>query len=272
MKGRHMGRGKQNLATALAAQPWPITAVLGVAGFFAIGDGIRIWLVHSAPLFAQALAQGDTLRLFAWGWLLLCLGAAAASYLRQARRRRLLDTRDSLQSLAETGWRNFERLVGEAFRRQGYSVEETGLGGPDGGIDLILRKDGLRTLVQCKQWKRQQVGVAIVREMYGLMAHHQAAAVKIVTTGSFTRDASNFVAGKPIELVSGEQLLRMIQALQPLGAPLRPRVEPTLGPSAAEPSNANTCPRCGAALVERRNRRTGQSFLGCSRFPACRGH
>jgi restriction system protein len=59
--------------------------------------------------------------------------------------------------------------VGEAFRRQGYTVEETSLGGADGGIDLILRKDGRRTLVQCKQWKRQRVGVNIVREMAGLL-------------------------------------------------------------------------------------------------------
>ncbi len=34
---------------------------------------------------------------------------------------------------------------------------------------------------------------------------------------------------------------------------------------------AITCPDCGWAMVTRRNRRTGESFLGCSRFPACHG-
>ena len=34
---------------------------------------------------------------------------------------------------------------------------------------------------------------------------------------------------------------------------------------------AITCPDCGWAMVTRRNRRTGEMFLGCSRFPACRG-
>ena len=31
------------------------------------------------------------------------------------------------------------------------------------------------------------------------------------------------------------------------------------------------CPRCGAAMVERRERSSGAGFLGCSRFPECRG-
>jgi ssDNA-binding Zn-finger/Zn-ribbon topoisomerase 1 len=31
------------------------------------------------------------------------------------------------------------------------------------------------------------------------------------------------------------------------------------------------CPRCGGPMVERTNRQTGEAFLGCRRFPDCRG-
>lgn len=31
------------------------------------------------------------------------------------------------------------------------------------------------------------------------------------------------------------------------------------------------CPRCGGVMVERVNRRNGERFLGCRRFPRCRG-
>jgi Topoisomerase DNA binding C4 zinc finger len=31
------------------------------------------------------------------------------------------------------------------------------------------------------------------------------------------------------------------------------------------------CPRCGSPMAERRNRQTGDAFLGCTRYPACRG-
>lgn len=35
-------------------------------------------------------------------------------------------------------------------------------------------------------------------------------------------------------------------------------------------NDSTKCPRCGAEMVERTNRKTGQVFWGCSRFPKCR--
>jgi len=35
--------------------------------------------------------------------------------------------------------------------------------------------------------------------------------------------------------------------------------------------NADRCPRCGTKMVERTNRRSGERFLGCRRYPGCRG-
>lgn len=40
---------------------------------------------------------------------------------------------------------------------------------------------------------------------------------------------------------------------------------------AEKEADLTKCPRCGAKMVERANRQTGQSFLGCSRYPKCRG-
>lgn len=31
------------------------------------------------------------------------------------------------------------------------------------------------------------------------------------------------------------------------------------------------CPRCSSSMVQRTNRDSGEAFLGCSRFPSCRG-
>ncbi|WP_413782776.1 topoisomerase DNA-binding C4 zinc finger domain-containing protein [Thalassovita sp.] len=31
------------------------------------------------------------------------------------------------------------------------------------------------------------------------------------------------------------------------------------------------CPRCGGPMIQRTNRRSGQPFLGCSRYPRCKG-
>ncbi len=211
--------------------------------------------------------------------LALCALASGVSFLQSRHRRNLLDTRTNLESLAATGWRDFERLVSEAFRRQGYTVEETGLGGADGGIDLILRRNGKRTLVQCKQWKRDKVPVNVVREMYGLLAHHGADEVRIATLGGYTPDATRFAAGKPIELIDGATLLAMIRQVQsdpprvdaPLAPTTAPRVEPSVVAGVSSNQSAPDCPRCGRAMVQRSNRRTASTFWGCPAFPECRG-
>ncbi|MBB5886958.1 restriction endonuclease [Xanthomonas sp. LMG 8992] len=262
---------------ALAALPWPSGIMAGIAGLLAVRDGIPWWFSRHDGALSQALAQQaeGAFAPMAWILLLLCWMAALASFLKTRHRRRLLDTRTTLESLAAGGWRQFELLVGEAFCRQGYAVEETGLGGADGGIDLILRKDGRRTLVQCKQWKRQQVGVSVVREMFGLMAHHQADAVKIVCVGSYTNDARRFAQSKPIELISGERLLRMIQAMRRNSAADSSFVrhsESVLSPAIDAQNEATAaCRRCGSTLVRRINRHAGEAFTGCSQFPRCRG-
>ncbi|QHB71821.1 restriction endonuclease [Stenotrophomonas sp. 364] len=266
-----MGRRRTHVIDVMATWPWYINVAAGALGFAALRMLAPQWHERVAGTPTALIAGIAAQAAVAWLWLGLCLLAAIVSWAGASRRRRLLDTRTGLESLSSNGWRDFERLVGEAYRRQGYTVEETGLGGADGGIDLVLRRDGKRTLVQCKQWRRQQVGVSVVREMYGLLAHHRADAVLIVSSGAFTRDAQNFIVGKPITLVAGEDLLGMIQKVQARGTAMpAARIEPELRESKPA-SERLTCKRCSAPTVERRNRRTGDVFMGCSRFPACRG-
>ena len=272
--GIRMGRGRKNLLDDLAVLPWPMGLVVGVLGFLAIRYGVPAWLSTQAGPFAQAFAQSDLLAPLAWMVLVACAMASCVSFFNARRKRRLLDTLSGLDSIAALGWRDFERLVGEAFRRQGYVVEETGLGGADGGIDLILRRDGKRILVQCKQWRREKVPVNVVREMYGLLTHHDADEVRIATIGGFTPDATRFAEGKPIELIDGQTLLEMIGVLQAgrtrtSSQPLH--VEPAHGASSALVKTAPDCPRCGASMVERTNRKSRRSFWGCSSFPRCGG-
>lgn len=273
-----MGRRRTSGLDMLAELPWPVGIAAGVVGYVAVRHGFTWWMSRTGGPLTQGLAQqGAALAPLAWLLLGVCWMAALVSFVRGRHRRRLLDMRSTLDSLAAGGWRQFEQLVGEAFRRQGYQVEETGLGGADGGIDLILRKNGRRTLVQCKQWKRQQVGVSTVREMAGLLAHHRADAVKIVCVGKYTPDAEAFARGKPIDLIGGERLLEIIRAVQsaPAAAPfvaaaaVPPHAPQPLRSSSEE--SAPACPLCGAQMVQRANRTTGEHFWGCRQFPKCRG-
>ncbi|WP_130617445.1 restriction endonuclease [Dyella amyloliquefaciens] len=212
-----MGKRKESGFDVLASMPWPACLVLGLIGFIGIEYGIGwLWGSSSNP-FLSAFARVSSTGIYApLAWLALvgCCIAALASFLGRRKRRHLLESQTRMDSLRSMDWRSFERLVGEAFRRQGYVVKETGQGGADGGVDLELHKEGQITLVQCKQWRSQSVGVQTVREMFGILVDRGAIAVKIVALGGYTLDAAAFARGKRIELVDGSALLATVRSIQ----------------------------------------------------------
>jgi restriction system protein len=140
----------------------------------------------------------------------------------------------------------------------GYQVTEGELG-PDGGIDIELRKDGELLLVQCKQWKARKVCVSIIREMHGVLTASNANEIIIICSGRFTQEAYSFALDKPMTLMDGYKLSALIQDVQS-------------SPALSNEKQA-LCPRCRNALVERvakRGPNSGNAFLGCSSFPKCR--
>ena len=83
-------------------------------------------------------------------------------------RRHLLDWTTELRHLNST---EFEWLVGEIFRREGWSVRETGrTDGPDGNVDLALTRGNERMIVQCKRWQSLPVDVDNIRLFLGTLA------------------------------------------------------------------------------------------------------
>jgi restriction system protein len=89
--------------------------------------------------------------------------AAAVDAVIRARRFRRQRTLDDLRALS---WQQFEEVIADAFRRHGYRVRETGgRGTADGGVDVVLIRNGKQTVVQAKHWRAQRVGVQPVREL-----------------------------------------------------------------------------------------------------------
>jgi len=168
-------------------------------------------------------------------------------------------------------------LVGESFRRKGYTVKETGGGGADGGIDLEMSLNGQKYLVQCKQWKAFKVGVKVLREFFGVMVANGAKGGFVVTSGVFTEDAVNFVEDKNITLIDGEKLMKIIntvQAAQPLEKKNIPRQELKENSRPNKEASASPfCPKCNNAMVKRTAKQgpnAGKEFWGCSQYPKCK--
>ena len=251
----------EDMFDTLRKLPWwvgvVVAAIFWIIGLF-ITAGVAKDAIQNAirPLF----------KLVFNGFAILALVAAAVSAIQSLSRRKLLDRQSGMDSLRSLSWREFERLVGEAYRRQGYDVEETGGGGADGGVDLVLRGHGETVLVQCKQWRERQVGVAKVRELFGVVTAEGASRGILVTSGNFTNDAQSFKVGKPLILIDGPALAQLVRNVQPSRPPPAPVPIPT--------SASHACPLCGNPMVLRiakRGANAGSSFYGCTRYPACKG-
>lgn len=183
-------------------------------------------------------------------------------------RRKLLDEQASLESIRAMSWQEFELLVGEAFRRKGYEVKENGGGGADGGIDLVLNKNGKKSIVQCKRWKTFSIGVPLIRELYGVMAAERANDCIFVSSGNYTAEARLFAEDKPIWLIDGPELLDLVSSVQ-----VQSRISKSSTFNESQ-STSPKCPLCGAGMIKRTARKganAGNEFWGCSNYPKCRG-
>lgn len=136
------------------------------------------------------------------------------TFLKVRKEKQIFDKQNNIKDLYSIKWDTFEILVREVFSRSGHKVKIRGGNRPDGGVDLEAYKEGKKIIIQCKQWKSNKVGVAIVREMFGVMIHEKAQSVYIITCGSFTKDAKEFAKGKPIHLIHGFKLLDWIKEIK----------------------------------------------------------
>jgi hypothetical protein len=162
-------------------------------------------------------------------------------------------------------------LVGEIFRREGYTVELSAGLATDDGIDLMLRRDSETTLVQCKHWKSARVTAREARDFYGAMAAGGAPHGILVTTGIFTPDAIDFAPDKSITLVDGAALTAKIAAVTKPGENLC-NISSWLEDFVARARIFDPeCPACHGTMTIRANRASGVPTWNCRNYPRCPG-
>jgi len=275
--------------------PWWISTMIAIAsGVYLHSVAIASHPVYSDMQHLESMLFNTVFKTVAtFGQYLvplIFLGGAAASVLGRRKRRQLLAAvaMPGGKTIEGITWQQFEQLVGEALRQRGFSIQETGGSGPDGGVDLVARKDGEKYLVQCKQWRSMQVGVPTVRELYGAMAAEGATGGFVITSGRFTAPAKQFASGRNLHLVDGDLLNQWIAATRrpgprPTSAVVEERVKPVIvsevakaaaiAESPAKPV-APACPHCRKPMVIRVARsgaNAGGDFWGCSSYPGCKG-
>lgn len=254
-----MPRKEKNILHDLAQMPWWISVCVAGVVYLSLR-----YIFPSIEFESQAFKSLATMSP-GMAWIsIIFLFPAVLSAAEAFRKRKLLDRQKGIDSIRSLTWKEFEELLAEAYRRQGYIVRENESTGPDGGVDVVLEKGGNLFLVQCKHWKSNKVGVKEVRELFGVMAKRKATGGIVIASGMFTQEAQSFAAGEAIDLVGGNQLVEMIQSVQ---------ARSSVVDESVEKEDSNVCPDCGKTLVIReakRGKTKGRKFWGCTGYPKCR--
>lgn len=120
------------------------------------------------------------------------------------RRRDLKWARAGLRTIDRMSGTEFEEFVAAQLRIAGYGVTPTASTG-DYGVDLIAKKDGVRTAVQCKRLTKA-VGVAAVQQVVSGALQHGCGRTVVVTNQTFTKAARRLAVTHRCRLVGRTQL------------------------------------------------------------------
>lgn len=166
-----------------------------------------------------------------------------------------------IDRLREIDWYQFERIVAYVYEQRGFSVTRKGGANPDGGVDMVIEKNGQRFAVQCEQWKTQDVGVKAIREFLGALTDSKIERGIFITLNGYTGEAKQLAEKHGIEIINETGLRRMVEGLDLRAQKIQEIFDGTL----------KICPKCERPLVIRTPRKGGEQFWGCSGFPqGCR--
>jgi hypothetical protein len=173
-------------------------------------------------------------------------------------------TTELLEQLHSIDWFQFEKLVGVVYQKLGYMVTRRGGANPDGGIDLVIEKDGQRSAVQCKQWKTWNVGVKAVREFLGALTDAGIQQGIFITLCGYSGEAKQLAEKHGIKIVNETGLAHMLESTD---ANFDPEALAILR------DTRKYCPKCESEMVMRMATKglgVGKQFWGCSTYPRCR--
>lgn len=183
------------LTLALFASAFLLPIPTGIA-FMIIRGGI--WAVgrRTTPVMARLAALRDAQSEYA---------AQRKLYLAHQRR------------LSEAFWRSlsgtqFEKELAALFVKHGYAATLTPATG-DGGVDIVLRKDGRTTVVQCKAHSRK-VPVGVARELAASMRDFNADAAIIACLEGVTGPTRAYMQDKPMSVVALPEIIDMQSAAE----------------------------------------------------------
>jgi restriction system protein len=159
----------------------------------------------------------------------------------------------------------FEEYVLAMFERQGYKGYLTRTTA-DFGADIVIEKNGIKTVVQVKRWN-SKISIDAVQQIIGAIRHYSASRGMVVTNSYFTANARELATSNGIVLWDRNYIIHNWSIGghdAAIASPAATDVAVNISPAEID---SHLCPKCGAPLVQR-NGKCGP-FLGCGRYPDC---
>jgi restriction system protein len=151
---------------------------------------------------------GLALTTFWWFWLLVAAVGAVRVTLWIAEQRRI--ARSGIAEIDAMTGGQFEQRLAFLFRELGYRVEQTRARG-DYGADLVVARDGIKTVVQAKRWTTR-VGVKAVQEAVAAKPMYGCERAMVVTNSRFTAQARTLADANAVELWDRDELVGRLAA------------------------------------------------------------
>jgi restriction system protein len=132
-----------------------------------------------------------------------------------------IDQRPNLMDLTPG---EFEALITNLFEKMGLETRMT-QPSRDGGVDCVAYDPrpifGGKVVIQAKRYKNT-VGVSAVRDLFGTMQNEGASKGILVTTSGYGKASFEFAQNKPLELLSGSNLLYLLEQHAGISAKIEP--------------------------------------------------
>lgn len=105
---------------------------------------------------------------------------------------------------------DFETLCAKLFQKMGFQAQVTPPSN-DGGYDVILTRDSITTIVECKCYSiNHHVGRPAIQKLVGANSVVHADNIVFITTSDFSEGAVQYAHDSGVSLINGEKLLNLL--------------------------------------------------------------
>lgn len=190
-------------------------------------------------------------------WVFLLVVAFIKLLIRLWEMKRLADS--GLNDIDIMDGKTFEKYLEALFKKLGYKVERTRYVG-DYGADLVVRKNGIKTVIQAKRYKKN-VGVKAIQEAVAAKGYYSCEKAMVVTNSLYTKQAVELARANDVQLWDRNDLVKALLSVKNENVPdplpiLDSNTDNNAHSEAAiamevEELPGNTCVICGEAVSEK---------------------